>query len=98
MNELIAAGDLLDNGRVITGRPVTIGSAFETEAAMLMPLPSEPFDPAKLLEARVDNRARVSVRQCFYLVPARYAGRQLPVRLAARTVEIYDAAKLVAHH
>jgi len=98
LNELIAAGDLLDDGRVITGRPITIGSAFETEAATLMPLPSEPFDPARLLEARVDNRARVSVRQCFYSVPARYAGRRLPVRLAARTVEIYDGAKLVARH
>ncbi|MGI8721579.1 MAG: Mu transposase domain-containing protein [Geodermatophilaceae bacterium] len=98
LNELIAAGDLLDDGRVITGRPVTIGSAFETEAATLMPLPSEPFDPARLMEARLDNRARVSVRQCFYSVPARYAGRRLPVRLAARTVEIYDGAKLVAGH
>jgi len=31
-------------------------------------------------------------------VPARYAGRRLPVRLAARTVEIYDGPTLVAHH
>ena len=42
------------------------------------------------MHARVDNRARVSVRQCFYSVPARYAGRRLLVRLAARTVEICD--------
>ena len=63
-----------------------------------MGLPAEPFDCARLLQARVDNRARVSVRQCFYSVPARYAGRRLPVRLAARTVEIYDGARLVAHH
>ncbi len=98
VNELIAAGDLLDDARVITGRPITIGSAFQTEAATLMPLPGEGFDPARLLEARVDNRARVSVRQCFYSVPARYAGRRLPVRLAARTVEIYDGARLVARH
>jgi hypothetical protein len=39
-----------------------------------------------------------SVRQCFYSVPARYAGRRLPVRLAARTVEIYDGPRLVARH
>ena len=83
---------------MITGRPVTIEAAFTAEAPHLMPLPAEPFDPARQLEARVDNRARVSVRQCFYSVPARYAGRRLPVRLAARTVEIYDGAKLVARH
>jgi transposase len=98
LNELIAAGDLLDDARVITGRPITIGLAFAAEAALLMGLPAEGFESARLLEARVDNRARVSVRQCFYSVPARYAGRRLPVRLAARTVEIYDGPKLVAHH
>jgi len=83
---------------VITGRPVTIGVAFATGAPHLMPLPGEPFDPARLLQARVDNRARVSVRQCFYSVPARYAGRSLAVRLAARTVEIYQGPTLVATH
>jgi hypothetical protein len=63
-----------------------------------MGLPGEPFDCARLLHARVDNRARVSVRQCFYSVPVRYAGRRLPVRLAARTVEIHDGPALVARH
>jgi transposase len=98
LNELIAAGDLLDDDRVITGRPITIGAAFTIEAATLVPLPADAFDPARLLDARVDNRARVSVRQCFYSVPARYAGRRLPVRLAARSVEIFDGPKLVARH
>jgi transposase len=98
LNDLIATGDRLDDDRVITGRPMTIGAAFETEATALTPLPVEAFDPARLVEARVDNRARVSVRQCFYSVPARYAGRRLPVRLAARTVEIYDGPRVVARH
>lgn len=98
LNELIAAGDLLDEDRVITGRPVTVGAAFAAEAPALAPLPPEAFDPARLLSARVDNRARVSVRQCHYSVPARYAGRRLEVRLSARTVEVLDGARVVAHH
>src|SRR5277367_2365209 len=98
LNDLIAAADLLDDDRVITGRPITIGAAFALEAPALMGLPAEAFDCARLLTARVDNRARVSVRQCFYSVPARYAGRRLPVRLAARTVEVYDGPRLVARH
>ena len=32
------------------------------------------------------------------LLPARYVGRRLSVRLAARTVETYDGPKLVARH
>jgi transposase len=98
LNELIAAGDVLDDGRVITGRPVTIGAAFVAELPALLSLPGEAFDPARLLSARVDNRARVSVRQCHYSVPARYAGRRLGVRLSATTVEVLDGATIVAHH
>ena len=98
LNELIGSADRVDDDRVITGRPITIGAAFAIEATELMGLPAEPFDCARLLHARVDNRARVSVRQCFYSVPARYAGRRLPVRLAAWTVEVYDGPRLVAQH
>ena len=98
LNRLIAAADALDDGRVITGRPVTVAAAFAAELPHLLPLPDEPFDPARLLTARVDNRARVSVRQCYYSVPARYAGRRLPVRLSATTVEVSDGATVVARH
>src|SRR4051795_856972 len=47
LNELLADGDLVDDGRVITGRPVTIEAAFTAEAPHLMPLPVEAFDPAR---------------------------------------------------
>ena len=98
LNQLIATADLADDTRVITGRPVTIAAAFAAERAHLMPLPREAFDPARLLAARVDNRARVSVRQCHYSVPARYVGRRLAVRLSATTVEVLDGATIVARH
>ncbi len=98
LNELIAAADAADDTRVITGRASTIGAAFAAEGPMLSALPAEPFDAARLLEARVDGRARVCVRQCYYSVPARLAGRRLPVRLSATTVEILDGARIVARH
>ena len=98
LNDLIAAADAADDGRVITGRPVTVAAAFAAEAPALAPLPDEPFDPARQLMARVDNRARVCVRQCYYSVPARFAGRRLPVRLSATSVEVLDGATVVARH
>src|SRR5664280_2948476 len=98
LNEHIAAADLLDDARVITGRPITIGAAFEAERAALMALPVEAFDPALLLDARVDKRARISVRQCYYSVPARYVARRLSVRLSASTLEVFDGPKQVASH
>jgi transposase len=98
LNQLIAAADTVDDGRVITGRPVTIAAAFAEEQLAMGPLPAEPFDPARLLQARVDGRARVCVRQNYYSVPARYAGRRLPVRLSAAMVEVLDGPRVVARH
>jgi transposase len=98
LNDLIATGDAIDDGRVITGRPVTVGAAFAGESAQLLALPGEPFDPARLLQARVDNRSRVSVRQSYYSVPARYVGRRLGVRLTGHNVEVLDGSKLVARY
>jgi hypothetical protein len=95
---LIAASDRADDERMITGRPVTVAVAFAAERAHLAPLPSERLDAARLLQARVDTRARVSVRQCYYSVPVRYAGRRLPVRLSATRVEVLDEAAVVAAH
>jgi Mu transposase, C-terminal domain len=98
LNELIAAGDRADDDRVITGRPVTIAAAFAAELPHLTPLPHEPFDAARLLDARVDGRARVPIRQCYYSVPVRYAGRRVPVRLSATRVEVLDGPRVVARH
>ena len=98
LNQLIAAADMVDDGRVITGRPVTIAAAFAGEQLAMGPLPGEPFDPARLLQARVDARARVCVWQNYYSVPARYAGRRLPVRLSASSVEVLDGPRVVARH
>ena len=71
LNQLVSAGDMVDDGRVITGRPVTVAAAFAEEQLAMAPLPAEPFDPARLLQARADGRARVCVRQNYYSVPAR---------------------------
>jgi transposase len=95
---LVAAGDIADDDRVITGRTTTVGVAFAAERPTLMALPSEAFDPRVLESRRVDQKARVSIRQCHYSVPARYAGRRLNVRLGATTVEVLDAGRVVAAH
>ncbi len=55
----------------MTGRPVTVAAAFAAEPLAMMSLPAEPFDPARLLQAGVDHRARVCVRQNYHSVPAR---------------------------
>ena len=98
LNQRIAAAGIVDDGRVITGRLVTVAAAFAAELPAMTPLPAEMFDPARLLQARVDNRARICVRQNYYSVPVRYAGRRLAVRLSAMTVQALDGPQVVAVH
>src|ERR1700724_3802901 len=72
LNELCRAGDITDDARRIGTRTTTVGEDFAVERAALLELPVEPFDPARWLPVvRVDTKARVCIRQCFYSVPAR---------------------------
>jgi hypothetical protein len=77
---------------------LTVAEHFALEAPELRPLPDEPFDTAIALTCRVDNKSRVSVRQCFYSVPVRYAGHRIDVHLGAETVESLDGPRVVASH
>lgn len=74
-------------------------TAAARELPILRPLPETGlFDVAAQLSCRVDAKARICVRQSYYSVPARYAGRRLQVRLAAFTVTAVVDGKVVAEH
>jgi transposase len=98
LNERCRAGDRAEDARHIAARQSTVGEDFALERAELLALPAETFDVTRLLEVRVDTKARVCVRQCFYSVPARLSGRRLSVRLGASFVEVFDGARVVARH
>jgi hypothetical protein len=98
LNQLIATGMAADDARRIARRAETIGEAFMVEQARLHPLPDEPFDPARLLSAKVDAKARVCVLQSWYSVPVRLAGRRVAVRLGAHQLEVLDGGQVVAVH
>ena len=98
LNAALAAADARDDARRIGARAETVGVAAARELVLLRPLPAEVFDVAARLSCRVDPKARVCVRQSYYSVPARYAGRRLEVRLGATTVTAVDAGRVVATH
>lgn len=98
LNDLVADGDASDDRRRIFGRPLTVGQHFEIEAPELRPLPAALFDRTLLLRPRVDTKSRVCVRQCFYSVPVRLAGRRIDVRLGAERVDALDGSVLLASH
>jgi len=98
LNEALAAADVRDDARRIGARAETVGAAAARELPLLRGLPGQAFDVALMLSCRVDAKARVCVRQSYYSVPARYAGRRLEVRLGATMVIVVDAGTVVATH
>ena len=98
LNRRLEAADRVDLARHIGARRATVGAMGAADATALRLLPAEPFDAARVVSVKVDAKARVCVRQCFYSVPARYAGRRLGARIGGTTIELTDAGRVVATH
>jgi transposase len=98
LNALLAAGDVIDDARHIAARPDPVGVAAMAEVASMAPLPTEAFDSAAILGAKVDTKGRVSVRQSFYSVPVGLARRAVTVRLGAQALEVIAEGRVVARH
>ncbi len=98
LNDIIEASAVEDDHRHIGGRFLTVAEHFAVECDHLLALPAEAFDASVLLSCRVDPKSRVCVRQSFYSVPVRFAGRRLDVRLGASTVEVLNGSSVVARH
>jgi len=98
LNAYMASADAKDDERRITGRIETVGAAAARELPALRALPEEVFDPAASLSCRVDARARICVRQSYYSVPARFAGRRVQVKLGATTLTAVAEGVVVASH
>jgi hypothetical protein len=104
LNAAVAAADVSDDARVISGRPpvhgrrITVGEHFASEQPLLQTLTVESFDVAVELVCRVDHKARICVRQAYYSVPVRLAGNKIRVRLGASHLEILDRSTVVARH
>ncbi len=98
LNERLAVADAADDTRHIDGRRSTVGADFAAETPLLLPLPADRFGTALSLSSRVDRYARITVRQCYYSVPARLIGQRVRVSLSAEDLRVFDGSTLVATH
>jgi len=98
LNETMAAADIVDDARRIAARVETVGAAAARELPALRPLPAGLFDVSAPLSCRVDAKARICVRQSYYSVPARLAGRRIEARLGADVVVVRADGRVVAEH
>jgi transposase len=95
LNVHTALSDVVDARRFVPGERIGPGSAGESvhglwmfEQGSMHPVPGERFNAATRLTVRVDTKARVCVRNCYYSVPVRYAGSTVSVNLGADKLTI----------
>jgi hypothetical protein len=98
LNEILAAIDKAEDERIPDGATMPVRVMFAAEASLLRPLPDDEFDCGITLTPTVNSRSRVTVRQCYYSVPARFIGRKVRVSLRANHVIIFDGRREVARH
>lgn len=98
LNERLAAIDAAEDARHVHGRPTSIGFDFETERGLLAPLPVDEYDSGIDLTPVVHRNGRVTVRQCYYSVPAKFIGMKVRVKLRANEVWVFDGRTVVARH
>lgn len=102
LNAYMEACDLKDGQRWVIGRGPGSGDRVHALAALehsaLWVLPTERFAAVTRLSARVDTKARVCVRQCFYSVPIRFVGQRVTVEMGAEAVTVLAEGITVAVH
>jgi hypothetical protein len=98
LNALLSAADAADDARSIGWRRTTVGEDFAAETGLLAPLPELAYDATSVLHLVVDQKARITVRQSYYSVPARLSRRRVEVRLHAREFEVLSEGRVVASH
>ncbi|WP_194235871.1 IS21 family transposase, partial [Streptomyces sp. CB01881] len=98
LNERLAAIDIAEDARHIHGRPTSIGFDFEAERDRLRPLPADDYDCGIDLTPVVARNSRITVRQCYYSVPAKFIGTKVRVKLRANELWVFDGRKVVARH
>ncbi|MDH6115138.1 transposase [Kitasatospora sp. MAP12-15] len=98
LNERLAAIDVAEDARHIHGRPTSIGFDFEQERDLLRPLPADDFDCGIGLTPVVARNSRVTVRQGYYSVPAKFIGSKVRIKLRANELWVFDGRQVVARH
>jgi transposase len=98
LNDLLAAIDTAEDERMADGATAPVRVAFAAEAPLLRALPADEFDCGLSLTPTVNSRSRITVRQSYYSVPARFIGRKVRVSLRANHLIVFDGRREVARH
>jgi transposase len=84
--------------RRLRGHTETIGERFESDRAVLLPLPAAPYEACEKISARVSSLSLVRYRSNDYSVPTEYGHRQVWVKGYVHEVVIACGSEVIARH
>jgi hypothetical protein len=97
LNEQLLVACREDEGRIISGRSETVGTAMRVEQTSLLPLAHDDFDLVEVSFPTVSTMGWVRVRTNSYSVP-QGAGTKVEAKLTAARLEIWHGGKCIAEH
>ncbi|MFJ2344034.1 Mu transposase domain-containing protein [Streptomyces antimycoticus] len=98
LNARLTTIDEAEDERMLRGKLTTVGFNFRIEQDELAPLPAEDFECGITLTPKVERTSRITVRQCYYSVPARFIGQRVRVLLRGDELLVFNKRELVARH
>ena len=100
LNQHLLARCQTETDRQLKGLPDTIGVMSQAEQPHLRPLPSYPFECAKVVTATLTPYSQIVVDTNRYSVPVNRGQKQLQVKCYPFTIEIYrlDQSDPIAVH
>jgi transposase len=84
--------------RRLRGHSETIGERFERDRAVLLPLPTAPYEACEKISARVSSLSLVRYRSNDYSAPTEYGHRQVWVKGYVHEVVIACGSEVIARH
>lgn len=99
VNQALADAVARINAKVHSRFKVSREARFENlEKAVLLPLPTEPYNPGEWKRATLHPDCTVAVDSNFYTAPHIHRGKELRVKLSANLVEIFlDLDRIAVH-
>ena len=98
LNALLLARCQASDGRVLAGRGMTVGEAWDVERRHLLPLPPFPWPCCSVHTLKVSLSSVVRFETNRYSVPAGYAGRNVILRAYVDRVDIAHGERIIASH
>ncbi len=87
-----------DDGRLATGKEITVGAAWETEKSNLLPLPRFPYRCCVSRPVRANRLSLVTFDNHCYSVPVEYGFDKLTLYAYAWRIEIACGDRVIASH